>query len=225
MKKFIIYLFVSFMPLFALGQNLQIHYDLGREHFTSTLEMFNTDNLGSTFWFVDFDYNNSGGSKNASLGYWEIARYFAVSKVPNTSLTIQYNDGLTNEFSFNPVWLGGIQYVITAKGFSLPFDFLLRRELNTKGITFQLTSVWFYTWKDFEITGYIDIWNTGPNAYPASNWAFQAEPQFWYNICGNIMIGTEIEISRNFSGAWTKVRAFKEDKFFVIPTIALKWVF
>ena len=38
------------------AQNIQIHYDIGREAVTSTVEMFRPDGGGSTFFFIDFDY-------------------------------------------------------------------------------------------------------------------------------------------------------------------------
>ena len=36
--------------------HVELHYDTERGHYTSTLEMFNTDDYGSNFFFVDFDY-------------------------------------------------------------------------------------------------------------------------------------------------------------------------
>ena len=53
----------------ALGQNIQLHYDFGRNAATTTVEMFRPDKGGSTFFFVDFDY-----SPKVSGAYWEIAR-------------------------------------------------------------------------------------------------------------------------------------------------------
>ena len=70
----------------ASAQNVQLHYDLGssiykglkaqtpsfgRAPLTTTVEMFRPDAGGSTFFFVDMDYNS--GVKGA---YWEIAREF-----------------------------------------------------------------------------------------------------------------------------------------------------
>ncbi|MDD5766672.1 MAG: DUF5020 family protein, partial [Candidatus Marinimicrobia bacterium] len=128
--KRIAFLLVSVMLLAATlsAQNIQLNYDLRRECFTTTVEIFKPDKLGSLFTFIDFNYENQGdsaGVRNASMGYWEIARYFTISAVPKLSATIQYNDGLTNRYSFNPVWLGGVQYAIGGKKFSLPIDFLI----------------------------------------------------------------------------------------------------
>ena len=56
------------------AQNLQLHYDFwkGRQYLTSTVEMFKPDKHGSTFFFVDMDYDLSDAK--VKLAYWEIAR-------------------------------------------------------------------------------------------------------------------------------------------------------
>ena len=51
------------------AQNIQVLYDTERDCVTSTVEMFRPDNYGSTFFFVDMDYNSG-----VSGAYWEIAR-------------------------------------------------------------------------------------------------------------------------------------------------------
>jgi len=208
--------------LFA--QNIQLNYDLRRECFTTTVEIFKPDKLGSLFTFIDFNYENKGDVRNASMGYWEIARYFTIPVVPKLAATIQYNDGLTNQqFSINPIWLGGVQYALGGKKFSLPVDFLIRKEFNTKGLTFQLTTVWFYNFKKAEISGFIDVWNTDLEGFSSKKIAFLSEPQFWFKITNNILIGGEIEISRNFNGAYTKKDTFEADKLFILPTLGVKW--
>ncbi|PIS28780.1 MAG: hypothetical protein COT43_05740 [Candidatus Marinimicrobia bacterium CG08_land_8_20_14_0_20_45_22] len=206
-----------------IAQNIQLNYDLRRECFTTTVEIFKPDKLGSLFTFIDFNYENQGDVQNASMSYWEIARYFTIPAVPKLAATIQYNDGLTNEYSFNPVWLGGVQYVVGGKKFSLLVDFLIRKEFNTQGLTFQLTTVWFYNFKKVEISGFIDVWNTGSEGFPSKKIVFLSEPQFWYKITNNILIGGEIEISRNFNGGYTKKDAFEADRLFILPTLGVKW--
>ncbi len=223
--KRIAFLLVSVMLLTTTlsAQNIQLNYDLRRECFTTTVEIFKPDKLGSLFTFIDFNYENQGDLRNASMGYWEIARYFTIPVVPKLSATIQYNDGLTNQGSFNPVWLGGVQYAIGGKKFSLPIDFLIRKEINTEGLTFQLTTVWLYTFKKAEISGFIDVWSTGSEGLPPKKIAFLSEPQFWYKITNNILVGGEIEISRNFNGAYTKRESFEANKFYILPTLGVKW--
>ncbi len=69
------------LSIFGLrAQNIQLHYDFGRALYdknmdvrpllTSTVEKFQPDDWGSTFFFVDMDYN----SKGVEQAYWEIAR-------------------------------------------------------------------------------------------------------------------------------------------------------
>ena len=62
MKKFLSCSF--FLSLFMLlssmnvsGQNVQLHYDMGRSYLTSTVEMFKPDAGGSTFFFIDLNYD------------------------------------------------------------------------------------------------------------------------------------------------------------------------
>ena len=113
MKKLIIRLIpVVVMALVSFGaaaQNVQLHYDLGRGSATTTVEMFRADNAGSTFFFVDLDYN-----PKVSGAYWEIAREFCFwqdSEVDWLSLHLEYNGGLnTAAGPFNNSWLGGLTY-------------------------------------------------------------------------------------------------------------------
>lgn len=67
------------------AQNVQLHYDLGhtingnlssRPSVTTTVEMFQPDGLGSTFLFVDIDYQRDG----VAGAYWEISREFNITR-------------------------------------------------------------------------------------------------------------------------------------------------
>ena len=61
--------------LLSAQTHVQLHYDTERGHYTSTIEMFNTDDYGSNFFFVDFDYEEG---RPTSAAYWEIARMFNI---------------------------------------------------------------------------------------------------------------------------------------------------
>ena len=61
--------------------------------------MFNTDDLGSNFFFVDFDYEE-GRPTSGILGN---RRMF---NVKNIGLGVQYNGGLNTFGSYEPSWLG-----------------------------------------------------------------------------------------------------------------------
>ena len=75
------------------AQNLQVHYDFGkdRKYITSTVEMFKPDKWGSTFFFIDMNYDADNG-KTISLAYWEIARAISIGKSPFAA-HIEYNGG------------------------------------------------------------------------------------------------------------------------------------
>ena len=92
--------------LLSAQTHVQLHYDTERGHYTSTLEMFKPDDLGSNFFFVDFDYEEG---RPTSAAYWEIARMF---NVKNIGLGVQYNGGLNTFGSYEPSWLAGAEYPI-----------------------------------------------------------------------------------------------------------------
>ncbi|MCK4715281.1 MAG: DUF5020 family protein, partial [Candidatus Marinimicrobia bacterium] len=125
------------LSLSASGQNLQVHYDFGKDRnfVTSTLESFTPDKFGATFWFVDIDYNSS--SNSASMAYWEIARYINLPFLKESNLlsplsaTVQYNDGLElNGGAFGNVWLAGISYPFDLKVMTVATDVLYRKAEN-----------------------------------------------------------------------------------------------
>ena len=95
------------LSIFGLrAQNIQLHYDFGRALYdknmdvrpllTSTVEKFQPDDWGSTFFFVDMDYN----SKGVEQAYWEIARELKFWDGP-LSLHLEYNGGLAKTYSIN----------------------------------------------------------------------------------------------------------------------------
>lgn len=91
--------------------NAQILYDFGsdRKYVTLTLEMFKQDKWGSTYFFVDHDFNYDKmvvGSKNISQGgtYTEISRalnFWKNTQMRNWSLHAEYNGGITKNYPIN----------------------------------------------------------------------------------------------------------------------------
>ena len=71
MKKLILTGALALLSLGAFAQNVQLHYDFGhnmykgkdgkdlrsRGYLTTTVEMFKPDSWGSTYFFVDHDFN------------------------------------------------------------------------------------------------------------------------------------------------------------------------
>lgn len=215
----------------ASAQNLQFHYDLGRNAITTTIEVFKADNAGNTFFFIDLDYN-----PRVSGAYWEIARelnFWQNSNVDWLSLHIEYNGGLNTESGpFNNCWLGGLTYSghsedwsktwsITASYKAIPGTIGLNG--NKQAHNFQLTGVWnldfFNHWLSFN--GFFDFWREAI-PWQGTEFIFLTEPQLWVNLNNikgwekiNLSLGTEVEFSSNFVAKG----------FHTMPTIAAKWTF
>ena len=219
------------VPTRASAQNVQLHYDFGRNAATTTVEMFRPDAGGSTFFFVDMDY-----SPKVSGAYWEIAREFNFwqdSKVNWLSVHVEYNGGLnTVAGSFNNSILAGLTYSGHSKDWSktwsvtasykvIPGTIALNGEKQPHN--FQITGVWnldfFDHWLSFN--GFADFWREA-RPWQGTKFIFITEPQLWVNLNKiegwekiNLSVGTEIEMSCNFV----------QKGFTVMPTAALKWTF
>lgn len=215
----------------ASAQNVQIHYDLGRNAATTTVEMFKADNAGNTFFFVDLDYN-----PRVSGAYWEIARelnFWQNSNLDWLSLHVEYNGGLdTAAGPFNNCWLGGLTYSghsddwsktwsITAVYKAIPGTIGLNGMKQTHN--FQLTGVWNLDFLNHWISfnGFADFWREA-RPWQGTEFIFISEPQIWVNLNNikgweniHLSLGTELELSYNF---------IAED-FHAMPTIAAKWTF
>lgn len=222
------------------AQNLQLHFDPRHSlygdkvapvnYLTATFEMFKPDKWGSTFMFVDFDFNFD--KRNPGLAYAEIAREFKIGDFPLLP-HIEYNGGLglvrgtDGSFSIPSSYLGGFGY---------PFqlgNFFMSTYVAYKLNAFEKTShdaQWTVTWNStlaggkISLAGFMDLWTedksfTEDEDASGKKVVFLSEPQFWYNLTSNFALGTEVELSYNF------VNKFNESKFYAIPTVATKWNF
>ncbi|GAF03062.1 DUF5020 family protein [Saccharicrinis fermentans] len=231
MKKL---LFVALVLAFVStmkAQNVQLHYDFGEERqmFTTTFEMFKPDKMGSTFFFIDLDYDTDkrGVDNGVSLAYMEIARSFKWNETQKLEPRIEFNSGNAYFGAIKNAWLVGAQYTFNNADFSK----ILTVQANLKHIQdgkinedysqenllgFQLTAVWGLHFADrkISVTGFADFWRED-NYFNDEKFVFLAEPQFWYNFNKTISLGTEIEMSNNFA----------DDKFVINPTLAAKWTF
>ena len=222
-----------------VGQfNLQHHYDFGRGIFTSTAEFFFVDNHGSTFGFADINHDSHHyDKKGATDVYFEVARYFALPWMnKNLSFTLQYNDGaiffpLTAISLLSAVqrsWLGGVSYTLPLERLILSTDALIRHEQDDGNLTYQWTVVWFYPFSDrISSMGHMDIWNSNRDGTVI----MITEPQLLYSV-GKMAVGVEVEITRNFPGAWNQSQEYfdgngepAEGKFWFLPTIFVKYTF
>ena len=235
MKK----LFFALTMLLAISQlataqtNFQTFYDLGRKHFTTTLEGFHQDNWGNTFFFIDYDYNNRDGNTviSPSNTYFEIARclnFWSESALAPLSLQVEYNGGFglaANApsygtgagFPVNSAFLFGVDWFLHSENFNntLNLKVLYKQFIKlTSKVPLQFTAVWgfqdLFGLKNLRFSGFVDFWCEGNSLVVLS------EPQLWFQVFDHFNIGGEVELSYNFAGM---------QGFNVLPCIGTKWVF
>ncbi len=229
MKKLVLVLFVSLFVLGGFAQNIQTHYDMGKDrgYLTTTVEMFRPDKTGNTFFFIDFDYG-VGDIEGVSLSYFEIARCFKLGKSP-FSWHGEYNGGFgqfkaspfNGAYQINDAWLTGIDYSWNASDFSKGFSLkaLYKNIRGKHDASFQLTGVWYLNFAKgkMSFTGFADFWKED-NVFgtETTDFVFLSEPQLWYNFNKNFAAGGEVELSSNFAGN----KGLK-----ACPTVAMKYTF
>ena len=253
-KLFITLAAIILMAFGAEAQtNIQEQYDFNREHLTTTLEMFQPDNWGSTFFFTDIYHPNN---TNGPTGYYtEIARglnFWQNTKMSPFSAHVEWNGG---QFA-NNAWLFGAEWFLHSKDFKyrLTVEVLYKTIAKTdQDVPLQFTIVWgiddLFGVKGLFFSGFADFWwetlqwgaiydanglpvldENGNQTYQAeSKYVFISEPQLWYQIgqffnCPNLHIGGEVELAYNFKGAWRK-EDIDNKGFNVSPCLGLKWIF
>ena len=208
------------------AQNVQLHYDMGegRGFFTSTIEMFKPDKMGSTFLFIDMDYN-VGDIEGISMAYWEIARAL---KLGDSSFAFhaEYNGGFGQyapggSFQIEDAWLTGFDYSWNASDFSKGFTLqaLYKYIRGKHNASFQLTGIWYVNFANNKLsfTGFADLWcEDFVFGFEETKFVFLAEPQLWYNFNKNFALGSEVELNANFGG----MKGFN-----VMPTLGAKITF
>jgi hypothetical protein len=234
MKKLITISIVLFITASVQAQNVQLQYDFGKDrgYLTSTVEMFKPDKWGSTFFFIDMDYDGSNG-KTVSLAYWEIARAFTIAKGPFAA-HIEYDGGLGQYsmgngnyggYSINSSYLLGLDYNMHNADFSKIFAIsaMYKYIEHKNDFAYQLTAVWDMSFfkKKLNIRGFADFWREDNTFMDGEDlvdtkYVFLTEPQFWYNLNEHLALGGEVEVAANFAG----VEGFK-----VCPTLGAKWQF
>lgn len=241
MRKILIASILLMLSFTVYAQNIQLHFDprhalhsdvVPRNYLTATFEMFKPDKWGSTFMFVDLDFNQSRG--NIGLAYLEIARDIKIGKSPIMA-HIEFNGGLgktgksnanTSGFSIENAYLGGASYATNIGGVNLS-TYLVYKYNAFERVSNDVQ--WTVTWgtnlfnDKVTLSGFLDVWTenkdrTHAKAISGKKVILLTEPQFWYNLTPNLSLGTEIEISNNFY-------VFYNNNIYVNPTLAAKWNF
>ena len=196
-----LFLFTLSLVAFASmnAQNLQLHFDPRHSlygdninapinYLTATFEMFKPDAWGSTFMFVDFDFNFD--KRNPGLAYAEIARAFKIGDFPLMP-HLEYNGGLGlvrgtgYSFSIPSSYLAGMQY---------PFqlgNFFMGTYLAYKLNAFETNShdvQWTLTWNSafpnskVSLAGFLDLWTENKNRATGENDYFLVAVQEDFSI-------------------------------------------
>ncbi|PTN10556.1 DUF5020 family protein [Mangrovibacterium marinum] len=231
MKKILFILFAVAFSGAVYAQNIQMHYDFGKDRklVTTTVEMFRPDKYGSTFFFIDMDYGSDERNvdNGVSLAYWEIARAFKWKETQAIMPRVEYNGGTMKVYAppfvdkYVPIencWLAGVEHTWASSDFSkiLTLQANYKRIKDKEDASFQLTAVWTVKMAEGKLVfnGFADFWKE-EMGWGTKKFRFLTEPQLWYNFCPNFAAGTEIEISSNFA----------EDGWQVNPTLAVKYTF
>ena len=237
MKRFFTIALMAVAALSANAQNIQLHYDFGRNIYsneeadrqkvTATLEQFKADDWGSWYYFFDVDLT----SKTTRSIYTEISREINLSKKLPLAAHVEYDGGLWHapaigNGSYQQAGLAGIAYNGHNADFSKTWSvqalykqFFKSYEGTHSYASFQLTGVWGLNFLDNKMTfsGFIDFWR-GEKANNHGCLVILSEPQLWYNVNKHFSVGTEVEFSNNFI-----VNYYNDKTFFVNPTLGVKW--
>ena len=236
MKKLMTIALMAVATLSANAQNIQLHYDFGRNIYTGeeagrskvtvTLEQFKADQWGSWYYFVDLDLS----SHFTESAYTEISREFNLSKDLPIAAHVEYDGGLSKSGSFQQAGLIGAAYNGHNEDFSktwsvqLLYKHFLKSYDNTHSYaSAQLTGVWGLNFlaNKLSFKGFIDFWR-GEKANGHGCLVVLTEPQLWYNFTNHFSVGTEWEISDNFV---YNADPTSDKTFFINPTLAVKWNF
>lgn len=233
MRKIFFSIFAALATLTANAQNIQLHYDFGRDLYSSqqasrpkvtmTLEQFKADKWGSWFYFVDIDFSR----RFTESAYAEVSREFNIGR-KGFAAHVEYNGGLSRNGSFQqaalvgPAWNGASADFSKTYGVQLMYKHYFKSYSNTSAYSsLQLTGVWGLTFahKKLTFSGFIDIWRgEKPNGH--GQMVIMTEPQLWYNITSHFSVGTEWELSNNFV-----YNTYDSKSFFFNPTLGAKWNF
>ena len=236
MKKLFFFALLAGSALSAQAQNIQLHYDFGRNIYTGeeagrqkatiTLEQFKADQWGSWYYFVDVDLSRHF----TESAYTEISREFKLGKESPFAAHVEYDGGLSRSGSFQQAGLIGAAYNGHNADFSKTWSvqllykqFFKSYDTTHSYASAQLTGVWGLNFLNKKLTfsGFIDFWR-GEKANNHGCLVILSEPQLWYNFTNHFSLGTEWEFSNNFV---YNTDPTSDKTFFWNPTVALKWNF
>ena len=228
MRKFYVGLLL-FLPVIVYGQNIQLHYDgtrgmrsnsPPRNYLTATLDFYKTDDHGSFWWFVDFDFDDDN---EIGLAYVEIARDQKIGRFP-LQAHFEFNGGLVSNETMSNSYHIGVMYPYGFK--ELYFDVALMYSYTTgsekhNDMKFALNWSADIFEDKVSIIGFFNLWSQdaamNSSMKTGKNLCILSEPQFWYNLNRSFSIGSEIEFSYNFLYDVRNIQVY--------PTLAVRYFF
>ncbi|MFO8054707.1 MAG: DUF5020 family protein [Bacteroidales bacterium] len=212
-----------------LAQNLQLHCIFGEKkvHPATRVEMFQADQWGSTYFFIDMFYGISDELNGMNMAYWEISRGLKFWDSP-FEIHLEYNGGLgrfelseaTGAYTINDAWLLGGHYTFANESFSKTFTIqaMYKYIKYKQDLSFQLTGIWDLNFFKEKLTfeGYADYWKEQKtHQQGTTEYIFMTEAQLWYNFTEQLAAGGRFELTNNFS---VKGMAFT-------PGLGARWIF
>ncbi len=242
-------LVLSSLSLFAapaMGQNIQLHYDLGRNLYpnvqrdraamTMTVEQQSRDRFGDTFYFVDMTFLQQG----AVSANWKFMRNLRFWQGP-LSWHVRYDGGLRFINANAPKPLGSAAISLPdAYMTGITYTYLSPQRRTMLSLTplykyihginqphnYELCGVWKFAPGDGLITatGFFSWWHQkDPRPGWGTDFKFMSQPQFWCNLNKVPGVAPDFNLS-----VGTEVRISKNidaPQWIVAPTLALKWSF
>jgi len=214
MKKLITILLFLCVTSISQAQNFQFFYGYGNDQPVNliTLEISKPLEHGTFYYYNDFKMDAGGYFES----FTEVSKYWRITK-RGLSATVQYNVGIycddTTSFRIDPVYLAGLQTSTEVSGWVLSLDVLFRYEEFTNSSGVQGTFIFTKQWKDFLLSGYCDVWNSGLYDPNEKATVIVFEPQLFYSISRRFSIGIEGRVSN-----YTLARPYKD-----YIMLGLKW--
>lgn len=171
--------------------NVQVFHDFGkdRKHVTTTIEGFYADKWGSTFFFVDHDFNSRDADDKVyapSGTYMELSRalnFWKGSPLAPMSLHVEYNGGVYEGYTVNNAFLFGAEWFMHSADFRNTLTLqAMYKHINYHGayapdgkkyrskLPLQLTAVWgmqgLFGVRGLSFSGFADFWWEGHTVYP-----------------------------------------------------------
>ena len=175
MKHNLIFL-LSIFILFGTAKaqtNLQEQYDFGRGQFTTTLEMFKSDNWGSNFFFVDIYHTPNFAPTefyseiSRSLNFWQNTwmKDFSLHAEWNGGCGIYDTENGWGGYGINNAWLFGGEYLFHTMDYRYTFTLQVLYK-NIRGghsdVPMQFTAVWgcndLFGVRGLNFSGFADFW-------------------------------------------------------------------